>query len=330
MRRRAFITLLGGAAVAWPLAARAQQRALPVIGYLNAGSPEANRDGLPAFRKGLSETGYVEGQNVAIEYRWAEGHYDRLPDLANDLVRRRVAVIVTPLSAAATFAAKAATSTIPIVFSTGIDPVQAGLVLTLNRPGGNVTGFVTMNNEIGPKRLQLLHELIPAAARFAVLVNPATPLVTEPVIKDLQAAASAIGRPIEILAAGTNRDIDAAFANLVQKRVDALLVGPDLFFSTRRAQILTLAARHAVPTIYAGREVAEAGGLMSYGPNLSESDPYRYAGIYTGRVLKGEKPADLPVARPTKFEFVINLQTARILGIDVPATLLAQADEVIE
>jgi putative tryptophan/tyrosine transport system substrate-binding protein len=327
MRRREVMTLIGGAAT-WPLAARAQQTVMPVVGYLDAGSPEANRNGLPAFRKGLSETGYVEGQNVAIEYRWAEGQYDRLPDLATDLVRRRVAVIVTPLSAAATFAAKAATTTIPIVFSTGIDPVQAGLVLTLNRPGGNVTGFVTMNNEIGAKRLQLSHELIPAAARFAVLINPTTPLVAEPVTKDLQAAASAIGRPIEILSAGTNRDIDAAFANLVQKRVDALLVGPDLFFSTRRAQILTLAARHAVPTIYSGREFAEAGGLMSYGPN--QSDPYRYAGIYTGRILKGEKPADLPVARPTKFEFVINLQTARILGIEVPATLIAQADEVIE
>jgi putative ABC transport system substrate-binding protein len=327
MIRREFITLLGGAA-AWPLAARAQQRALPVIGYLDAGSPDTSRNRVQAFRKGLSETGYVEGQNVAIEYRWAEGQYDRLPDLATDLVRRRVTVIVTPLSTAATFAAKAATTTIPIVFSSSIDPVQAGFVPTLNRPGGNVTGFVTMNNEIGTKRLQLLHELIPAAARFAVLVNPATPLVAEPIIKDLQAAASAIGLPIEILAASTNRDIDAAFANLVQKRVDALLVSPDLFFSSRRAQILTLAARHVVPAIYAGREYAEAGGLMSYGPDIS--DTFRQAGIYTGRILKGEKPADLPVARPTKFELVINLQTARILCIDVPATLLAQADEVIE
>jgi putative ABC transport system substrate-binding protein len=327
LQRRDFITLVGGTA-AWPLAARAQQPAMPVVGYLNAGSAEANRDVVQAFRKGLSETGYVEGQNVAVEYRWAEGQYDRLPDMANDLVRRRVAVIVTPLSTAATFAAKAATTTIPIVFSTGIDPVQAGLVLTLNRPGGNATGFVTMNNEIGAKRLQLLRELLPAAARFAVLVNPTTPLVAEPVIKDLQAAASVIGRPIEILTASTNRDIDAAFANLVQKRVDALLVSPDLFFGTRSAQILTLAARHVVPVIYAGREFAEAGGLMSYG--TSRTDPYRYAGIYTGRILKGEKPADLPVQRPTKFEFVINLQTARILGINVPATLLAQADEVIE
>jgi putative ABC transport system substrate-binding protein len=328
IRRREFIMLLGGAATAWPLAARAQQPALPVVGFLDAGSPEANRDGLQAFRKGLSETGYVEGKNVAIEYRWAEGQYDRLPDLATDLVRRRVAVIVTPLSTAATFAAKAATTTIPIVFSSGIDPVQAGLVLTLNRPGGNVTGFVTMNNEIGTKRLQLLRELLPAAARLAALVNPATPLIAEAVTKDLKAAASTIGLPIEILAASTNRDIDAAFANLVQKRVDALLVNPDLFFTARRAQIVTLAARHVVPVIYFSREFAEAGGLMSYGS--SQTDPYRYAGIYTGRILKGEKPADLPVARPTKFEFVINLQAARILGIDVPATLMAQADEVIE
>jgi putative ABC transport system substrate-binding protein len=239
-----------------------------------------------------------------------------------------VAVIVTPLSIAATFAAKAATTTIPIVFSSGIDPVQAGLVHTLNRPGGNVTGFVTMNNEIGTKRLQLLRELLPAAARFAALVNPATPLIAEAITKDLQAGASAMGVPIEIFAATTNRDIDAAFANLVQKRVDALVVSPDLFFTSRRAQIVTQAARHAMPVIYFSREFADAGGLMSYGS--SQTDPYRYAAIYTGRILKGEKPADLPVARPTKFEFVINLQAARILSIDVPAMLIAQADEVIE
>jgi len=311
----------------WPLAACAQQPAMPVVGYLYAGSPEPSAIQVAAFRKGLSETGYVEGRNVAIEFRWAHNEIDRLPELAADLVRRRVAVIVTPGSVTPALAAKAATTTIPIVFSSGADPVQSGLVASLNRPGGNVTGFSTMSNEIGAKRLGLLHELLPGAARFAVLVNPNSP-TAELQIKDAQAAASTIGRQVEILYAGTNSEIDTAFASLVQKRADALLVSSEGFFTNRRVQLVTLAARHAVPAIYHVREFAEAGGLMSYGP--SQTDQWRQVGIYVGRILKGEKPADLPVMRPTKFEFIINLQTARLLGITVPPTLLAIADEVIE
>ncbi len=300
---------------------------MPVVGYLYAGSPEPSAIQVAAFRKGLSETGYVEGRNVAIEFRWAHNEIDRLPELAADLVRRRVAVIVTPGSVTPALAAKAATTTIPIVFSSGADPVQSGLVASLNRPGGNVTGFSTMSNEIGAKRLGLLHELLPGAARFAVLVNPNSP-TAELQIKDAQAAASTIGRQVEILYAGTNSEIDTAFASLVQKRADALLVSSEGFFTNRRVQLVTLAARHAVPAIYHVREFAEAGGLMSYGP--SQTDQWRQVGIYVGRILKGEKPADLPVMRPTKFEFIINLQTARLLGITVPPTLLAIADEVIE
>jgi ABC-type uncharacterized transport system substrate-binding protein len=280
-----------------------------------------------AFRNGLSETGYAVGQNVAIEHRWAEGQFARLPDLAADLVRRRVAVIVTPLSAPATIAAKAATATIPIVFSTGGDPVSAGLVSSLNRPGGNVTGAVTMNAELGAKRLGLLQELLPAATRFALLVNRSSP-VAEAVIADAQAAASAIGRHLDVLTAGTSRDIDAAFATVVQTRTGAIFVSPDPFFATRRAHIVVLAARHAVPAIYANREDADAGGLMSYGSSILEV--CRQLGIYTGRILKGAKPADMPVLRATKFEFVINLQTAKTLGIEVPPALLARADEVVE
>jgi putative ABC transport system substrate-binding protein len=327
VKRRQFLTLLGGAAAAWPLAARAQQPAMPVIGYLWAGAPGSYPNSEAAFRNGLSETGYVEGQNVAIEYRWADGQFGRLPDLAADLVRRRVAVIVTPLSAPATLAAKAATTTIPIVFSTGGDPVSAGLVASLNRPGGNVTGAVTMNAELGAKRLGLLQELLPSATRFAVLVNRSSP-VAEAVIADAHAAASAIGRHVDVLTAGTNREIDAAFATVVQTRTAAIFVSPDPFFAVRRAQIVVLAARHALPAIYANREDADAGGLMSYGSSIL--DVNRQLGIYTGRILKGAKPADMPVLRATKFEFVINLQTAKTLGIDVPATLLARADEVIE
>jgi putative ABC transport system substrate-binding protein len=331
MQRREFITLLGGAATMSsslrPRAAHAQQRAMPVVGYLYLGSPEASALQVAAFRKGLSETGYVEGRNVAIEFRWAHNEIDRLPELAADLVRRRVAVIATPGSVAAGLAAKAATATIPIVFSGGADPVQSGLVASFNRPGGNVTGFSTMSNEIGAKRLGHLHELLPGAARFAVLVNPNGP-TAELQIKDAQAAASTIGRQVEILYAGTNPEIDTAFASLVQKRADALLVSSEGFFTNRRVQLVTLAARHAVPAIYHVREFAEAGGLMSYGP--SQTDQWRQIGIYAGRILKGEKPADLPVMRPTKFEFIINLQTARLLGITVPPTLLAIADEVIE
>jgi len=328
MKRREFITLLGGAAVAWPLAARAQQPAMPVIGILEAGGAELNPGNATAFRKGLSETGYTEGQTVAIEYRWAEGQYERLPELAAELVRRRAAVIVTPFSVAATLAARAATTTVPIVFSTGADPVETGLVASLNRPGGNVTGAVTMNAELAAKRFGLLQELLSTATRFAVLVNPTTARVAKAVTADVQAAASVTGRQVEVLTASTSREIDTAFATVVQKRIDALLHSPDLFFTTRRAQIIVLAARHAVPVIYANREDAVAGGLMSYGSSMA--DVSRQLGIYAGRTLKGEKPADMPVLRATKFEFVINLQTAKTIGITVPPTLLARADEVFE
>jgi putative tryptophan/tyrosine transport system substrate-binding protein len=326
MRRREFITLLGGA-VAWPLAARAQQAPMPVIGFLHSGSLEPNANRVAAFRKGLSEAGYVEGQNVAIEFRWAVDQNDRLPDLAADLIRRRVAVIATPGSTPASLAAKAATETIPIVFLIGGDPVALGLVASLNRPGGNATGVNLQLVELVPKQLGMLRELVPAANRFVALVNPNT-AYTDTVVKDLQASASGLGVPIEFLRAGTDREIDAAFANLVQKPGGALLVGPDAVFVSRRAQIVTLAARHALPAIYYVRDFAGIGGLMSYGPNLAHT--YRQAGIYVGRVLKGEKPADLPVVQPTKFELVVNLNTARALGLTVPDRLLALADEVIE
>jgi len=325
IRRREFITLLGGAA-ALPLAARAQQRPLPVIGYLGNASPDATAHLVVAFRKGLSETGHVEGQNVAIEFRWTHNDDNRLPELAADLVRRRVAIIAAPGSVGAALAAKAATATIPIVFSGG-DPVQVGLVASLSRPGGNVTGINSMNSELTAKRLGLLHELLPRAARFAVLINANNP-TSEAMIPDARAAAAAIGRQLEILTVSTNGEIDAAFASLKQKQVEALLVAPDPLFTNRRVQLQSLAMRHAVPAIFSLREVAESGGLMSYGS--SSIDLFRQTGVYVGRVLKGEKPADLPVVRATRFEFVINMQTARILGIEVPATLLATADEVIE
>jgi ABC-type uncharacterized transport system substrate-binding protein len=321
------MTLLGGAVIAWPLAARAQQAPMPVIGFLHSGSLEPNANRVAAFRKGLSEAGYVEGQNVAIEFRWAVDQNDRLPDLAADLIRRRVAVIATPGSTPASLAAKAATETIPIVFLIGGDPVALGLVASLNRPGGNATGVNLQLVELVPKQLGMLRELVPAANRFVALVNPNT-AYTDTVVKDLQASASGIGVPIEFLRAGTDREIDAAFANLVQKPGGALLVGPDAVFVSRRAQIVTLAARHALPAIYYVRDFAGIGGLMSYGPNLAHT--YRQAGIYVGRVLKGEKPADLPVVQPTKFELVVNLNTARALGLTVPDRLLALADEVIE
>jgi ABC-type uncharacterized transport system substrate-binding protein len=328
LKRRAFISLLSGAAAAWPLAARAQQPAMPVIGFLHSASAAAYAHLVAAFHKGLSEAGYSEGQNVAIEYRWSEGHNERLPALAAELVRRQVAVIVTPGSTAATLAAKAATPTIPIVFLSAVDPVKTGLVASLNRPGGNVTGVSDIGVELAAKRLGLLHELLPGAARFALLVNPDNPGITDAFVTEAQTAASAIGRQIEVVTASTNDDIDRAFATLVNKRADAFLVSTDALFVTRRVQLVTLAARHAVPAMYFRREFAEAGGLMSYGSNLA--DQFRQNGIYAGRILKGEKPAEMPVQLPTKFEFVVNLQTAKALGIDVPTTLLARADEVIE
>jgi putative ABC transport system substrate-binding protein len=327
MKRREFITLLGGAAVAWPFTARAQQPAMPVIGYLHGGDAESGTPDAAAFREGLSEFGFVEGRNVAIEYRWAHNEFDQLPGLAADLVRRRVAIIAAGGGTAAPLAAKAATTTIPIVFGIGGDPVKFGLITSFNRPGGNITGISFLTDELVPKRVGLLHELVPGAVRFALLVNPNSPN-TKTVTTDAQAAASAIGRQIEVLTASTSREIDLAFASLVQKRADALLVAPGILFANRRVQLVTLAVRDRVPAIYFDRQFTQAGGLMSYGANIS--DVQRQVGIYTGRVLKGEKPADMPVMQPTKFEFVINLQTARTLGIAIPTTLLARADEVIE
>jgi len=327
IKRREFITLLGGAAAAWPLAAGAQQPAMPVIGFLNPGSPEHLVEPMAAFRKGLSETGYVEGHNLTIEFRWAHNDTGRLPELAADLVRRQVAVIATPRYGAAALAAKAATTTIPIVFSTGGDPVQIGLVASLNRPGGNVTGISYMNAELAPKRLGLLHELVPRAKRFGALLNVDDPVNRVP-LPDLQARGADIGLAIEPFYLRSDRDIDLAFASLQERRTEALLVFPSTLLFNRRVQVLTLAARHLAPIIYPAREWAMAGGLMSYGSSFTEQ--WLQAGIYTGRVLKGEKPAELPILRATKFEFIINLQTAKALGLDIPPTLLGLADEVIE
>jgi putative ABC transport system substrate-binding protein len=324
VRRREFITLLGG--VVWPIAAWGQQ-AMPVVGYLYSGTPETGAAYTAAFRKGLSESGFAEGQNVAIEYRWANNEPERLAELAADLVRRRVSVIVSPGIPAATLAVKAATTTIPIVFRTGGDPVELGFVASLNRPGGNVTGIAALSLEIGTKRLALLHELLPKAQRFAVLINSNDPRA-EQVTKDLQQAASIIRRQVDFLSVNNGRDIDAAFASLGPKRPDGLLVVPQGLLVNRRVQILTHATRHSLAAIYPNREFTEIGGLMSYGSSPPEQ--FRQAGIYAARVLKGEKPADLPVLRASKFEFIINLQTAKAFGIDIPPTLLARADEVIE
>jgi putative tryptophan/tyrosine transport system substrate-binding protein len=325
MRRRDFIRLLGGAAT-WPLAARAQQSALPVIGFLSGSSSDGNLQTLAAFRQGLKETGFVEGQNVAIEYRWTEGRYVRMQAAAADLVQRRVAVIAATTGTAA--AAKAATTTVPIVFTTGGDPVAEGLVASLNRPGGNLTGVTFLAQELAPKRLELLHQLVPTATLIAALVDPTDAAVAERNTRDLQAAARTLGLQIRILNASTEPEIDAAFAIIVQHRAGALAVGAGGFFYRRHDQIVALAARHAIPTIYPSREHAVAGGLISY--DASRVDAYRPAGNYTGRVLKGEKPADLPVQQSSKFELVINLKTAKALGLTVPPTMLTLADEVIE
>jgi putative tryptophan/tyrosine transport system substrate-binding protein len=324
--RRDFITLLGGAAAAGPLAARAQQPAMPVVGFLNSTSLDGSTELLRAFRQGLKDTGYVEGENVAIEYRWAENQIDRLPALADELVRRKVAVIVAVAGAA--FPAKAATTTIPIVFIAGEDPVRVGLVASLARPGGNLTGINFFSSELGAKRLELLRELVPGAARVAVLVNPANAATTETTLRDVEAAARAIGLQIQVLNASTSREIDAAFATFGRERPDALFVGPDIFFTSRRVQLILMATRHAVPAMYSGRQFPEIGGLVSYGASLT--DAYRQVGAYTGRILKGTKPADLPVVQSTKFELVINAQAARMLGLTVPQTLLSVADAVIE
>jgi putative tryptophan/tyrosine transport system substrate-binding protein len=327
LKRREFITLLGGAATAWPVAARAQQPAVPVIGFLSGRPTSASQYLAAAFRKGLSETGYIEGQNIAIEYRSADGQYNRLAGLAADLVGRKVAVIATS-DLTSTLPARAATSTIPIVFSIGADPVEAGLVASLNRPGGNLTGVANLNNQLAPKRLELMRELVPAAASIAVLFNPTNPGPNEAVLRDLQVAARTLGVQLHVLHASTERDFDTVFSTLIQLRAGGLVIGADAFFTVKSEQLAALSIRHAVPSIYQSREFAAAGGMMSYGGSITES--HRQVGIYTGRILKGEKPADLPVQQLAKVELIINLKTARTLGITVPLALLTRADEVIE
>ena len=327
MRRREFITGLGGA-VAWPRAARAQQSALPLVGFVHSGSANGSAYVAAAFQKGLGDTGYFEGQNVAVEYHWLQGQFDSLPALMADLVRRRVAIIVTPSAGPAALAAKAATATIPIVFGVGEDPVKLGLVASLARPGGNATGINFFSQEVDAKRLELLHEVVPKAVRVAVLVNPANTASTESTLRYVQEAARIIGLQVYVLNASTSLEIDAVFATFAHDRTDALFVAGDAFFNSRRVQFATLAVRDRIPAIYSVSDFVVAGGLMSYGTNLA--DRICQVGVYTGNILKGAKPADLPVAQSTRFEFVINLQTARALGIDVPPTLLATADEVIE
>ena len=327
MKRREFIAGLGGA-VAWPLAVRAQQPALPVIGYLGSASPEGEREFVAAFRRGLAEIGYVEGRNVAIEYRWADGQNDRLPALAADLVRLQVGAIAAPGATQSALVAKAATRTIPIIFELGADPVEIGLVASLNRPGGNITGVSELNVEMVAKRLALLHELVPATKSIAFLRNPNNPAVIEAQTRQLQVAARILGLQLLVLNASSESEIDTAFETLVQQRAGAVILTGDSFFTSHREQLVGLAARHAVPAIYQWREFTAAGGLMSYG--ASRIDAFRQVGIYTGRILKGEKPADLPVMQPTKFEMAINLKTAKALGLTSPETLLATADEVIQ
>jgi putative ABC transport system substrate-binding protein len=325
VKRREFITLLGRATIAWPLAARAQQ-AMPVVGFINGGSADAAR--LATFRKGLSETGYVESQNVTVEYYWLEGQFDRLPILVSDLVRRQIAVITTPGFTSAALAAKTATTKIPIVFGVPGDPVKLGLVASLARPGGNATGINFFGSEVSAKRLRLLHDLVPKAVRVGVLVNPANAPTAEPTLRELQEAAPTIGLQIQILNATTIGEIDTVFGTFARERPDALFVSGDTFFTSRRGQLVSLAARDRIPAAYAQSDYVTAGGLMSYGTDTVEM--YRQVGVYTGSILKGAKPADLPVVQSTKFEFAINLQTARTLGIDVPPGLLSIADEVIE
>jgi putative ABC transport system substrate-binding protein len=326
MKRREFITLLGGATIACPLAARAQQPALPLVGFLGTETPDLFARRLGAFRRGLSETGYVEGRNVAIEYRWAESQNDRLPALVADLVRRQVTVIVA--NGPAAVAAKAATTTVPIVFFSGGDPVERGLVASLNRPGGNLTGVSSLGAEVGPKQLQLLHELVPTATIMALLVNPTNPTLAETESRDAQSAARALGLQLHVLHASTEGDFNTVFATLVPLRAGALVIGIDALFTSRMEQLAALALRHAVPTIYQFREFAAAGGLMSYGS--SDTEAFRLMGVYTGQILKGEKPADLPVQQATKVELILNMKTANALGLTVPLPLLGRADEVFE
>src|SRR5215471_18410042 len=328
MERRSFITLLGSAAATWPLAARAQQAAMPVVGLVGGGGGDVSTRYVTAFHKGLNEAGTIEGQNARVEYHWLEGKYDRLPSLMADLVRRRVAVIATPGSNPASLAAKVATATIPIVFGVGEDPVKLGLVASLARPGGNATGINIFNVEIAAKRLGLLHELVPKAVRLAVLVNPANASSAESTLRYVPEAARVIGLQSQVFNASSGDEIDAAFATLVRERADALFVAADAFFNSRRVQFATLTARDRIPAAYADREIVEAGGLMSYGTDFM--DMFRQVGVYVGRILKGAKPSDLPVVQATKFALVINLRTAKALGLDVPATVLARADEVIE
>jgi putative tryptophan/tyrosine transport system substrate-binding protein len=325
--RREFISALGSAAISWPLAARAQQPAMPVIGFLGPGSAESDAYRVTAFRQGLNEAGYVDGQNLTIEYRWAEGHYDRLPAMAADLAHRQVALIAASSTPGA-LAAKAATTTIPIVFELAGDPVELGLVASLNRPGGNVTGISQLSEEVLPKRLELLHELLPTGHVFALLVNPTDPAVAEPQARQAQSAANTLGLELHVLNASSEHDLDTVLAKLIELRASALVISGDAFFSSHSTKLATLTANHAVPAVYQHRDFADAGGLMSYGSSIT--DTHRLAGIYAGRILKGDKPADLPVQRSTKVELFLNLKTAKALGITVPLSLLGRADEVIE